>query len=510
MIRTSLHRLPLELILGIAEFLDVISLIRLSWASRDLHALIGKSRSFRLRYCRVLLQDEQLPAACFDINSLSLLELLRLATRQERIARTVHPNHQQNLLPAQRAAFKLDHDPSFFLGISTIRLAPGGRWVILLASGKGDDTVHLMCWDTTIAGGNGMSQLPVASIQIEADPHSIVTRDLSSIHYDPSSKVFYFYVKTGVNEDPDPLSTRIGPLSSNYAWRVTMIEMESLNNQPPSFRVVNRWAGLSPPIRFLGRWVGTEHDQGNLRESIFWDSLSGELTKCVTKIEQLGDHNFERIASTRGGLVLRIHGEINADRLQLSIYPYSVTPTLAPPKVLFVPGTQLPNLPGTRRYQPPTINNFGSIRLSQYETATVLYLKCFANGHRFSTIIAASDSGSFQLLPRFEENWLYNEHLVPVWSTWYQCFSLFTASQFQKLSSFQVTDAPIVLGFIPGSLHDYMEEQRPLLALPSQNDDTTIHMRQWECKGVCFRSGVWIFHRTILGEKWDVMVVRCD
>ncbi|KAF8306838.1 hypothetical protein DL93DRAFT_2159771 [Clavulina sp. PMI_390] len=195
-----LLHLPLDLLLAITDRLDIISLIRLSWVSRDLHAFIALSRSFWVRYCRVLLYDEQLPLESFKIDSLELRELISLATRKERIARATHQKYWLGLLQSQQSFFTLGYDPGLHIQSATLRYTPAGPWLFGLALDLKDNTVHLVYWDTTATQRDHRPLVrPLASTRVREARSSVMHLDLSRILYDPISKTFYCHVVTTID-----------------------------------------------------------------------------------------------------------------------------------------------------------------------------------------------------------------------------------------------------------------------------------------------------------------------
>ncbi|KAF8310840.1 hypothetical protein DL93DRAFT_1557632 [Clavulina sp. PMI_390] len=505
----ALQSLPLELLFQIAETLDVISVIRLSSVSTRLRETIGLSKPFWARYCRNLLQDENIPPLSAAMNSLKLDKLMKLATRKERIIRATLLENHFNLPQCRQTYFPLDLYPTYLIYHWTIQQAPGGRWLLAIAVRVDDETLHLMCWDSAIVGADSeISPLPVTTIQLKDNGKQVRYFDMSQLTYDADLERLYFFVTLKVDE--------VGDRSRN--WRVIPVEMDCPNDGPPSFRAMNHivsWPyngqnGSFPC--FSGRW-GTFQQVKSDKESdyLIWDSKTGQISTYPVEHHQLAEGVFETFMVTHFGTLLHLLGEATADQLNLSISPVSTTTIPASPASFQISGyPKTTKIRGGIHFE---FSNLGSACLAHYQTATFLRLKCQTAKFTFTTMIAPSESGAFYELPRASEGSHRDERLAPSWSAETVIHShISTVARFQTSRgiTLELDEDSLLLYIEPYALADPRQDvAQPLLAMPRQPPGLKVQDNDWDCYGVCLRSGAWMFALSRQGRPY-VMLIRYD
>ncbi|KAF8306837.1 hypothetical protein DL93DRAFT_2101509 [Clavulina sp. PMI_390] len=123
-------------------------------------------------------------------------------------------------------------------------------------------------------------------------------------------------------------------ISSGYS--VITIEMLCSDDGQPSYRISNLWnleGDEFPRIRFSGRWVINEcYHSMSEGESILWDSQSGKLARYPIKfnVYGIGKGVFEMFTVIQNGAMVKVHGEVLADRLDLCLSPLPVGTNGAP------------------------------------------------------------------------------------------------------------------------------------------------------------------------------------
>ncbi|KAF8305487.1 hypothetical protein DL93DRAFT_353315 [Clavulina sp. PMI_390] len=509
--------LPIELLFKIAGHLDAITIIRLSWVSKQHHSALGLSRSFWHRYCRLLLHDERIPLLCFDLDAFNISELIQLATRSERIARAADSGYSQSTRFARRAQFQLHHDSAFLIKQSNIHQTPGGRWVLGLASRSQDNSMHIMCWDTTRANPEALPLIPPTTcVEIKALAYTGIKMvyELHPPTYDPNLQIYSCLV------------------SGREAFWITSIskrgiaipiEMRDTAHQHPTFRFpdcTTTWIQDSMThFTTSGRWAaihypGREpHYSSYESRSVVWDSQNGQ-TSDYSAGPHISEKQFDRIAVTYDGVVVRVHGEVRARTLVLhfSAPPTSSAVTLTLPKTTEVPG--IPNsVPGGSNSIYSCIFAPGIIRLDEKSTATLVHIECYTKLDRFHTAVAVSPDGTLHKLP--DEPWRRNEYLVPLWTSRPSThFLLSTLADKRSIpnvftSNHMVTlDAtPLVLKCIPSALANLSSQKQVVLSVPTLPFEARLTM-DGRCMGACLRSGQWMFLRA--GDKQVVMFVRYD
>ncbi|KAF8305486.1 hypothetical protein DL93DRAFT_353314 [Clavulina sp. PMI_390] len=516
----SLDSVPVELLLNIVGYLDVISIIRLSLASKRHYNTLGLSHSFWHRYSRLLLHDEQLPASCFDLDALNVPQLIQLATRSERIARAADPKYSQNLGTARRSQLHLDHEKAFHTKQSNIHQTPGGRWVLAIASRSQDDSLHIMCWDTTKADGDRLTSIfPTACAEIKpfAPKGTRMAYTLHPPTYDPDLQIYSYFVS----------GTDLFPGTSGSRQCVAIpIEMKAVDPIPPSFGFPDctaTWLQASrTEFKPSGRWVAI-HNPGHEPKSIVWDSQTGQTSEYPFDPDN-SDNQFDRIVVTHDGLVMRVQGGARARILVLhfSAPPASRALTLARSTTFEVPGDPLTGF--TLASKSMAASDFitsqvftsGKIRLNENSNATLVQIECYTAMDRFHTVVAVSADGTLHQIP--DESWRYNEPLIPLWtsrpSTHFLLSTLANAPSimalFASTSNMVTLDAgQLVLKCIPSTFPGLYSEKKVLLNVPALPFDDAGVTMDGACRGVCLRSGQWMFLRTGDGKR-IVILVRCD
>ncbi|KAF8310839.1 hypothetical protein DL93DRAFT_2169413 [Clavulina sp. PMI_390] len=457
----TLQYLPLELLLQVTESLDIISIIRLSSVSSRLYEVIGISKSFWVGYCINLLRDEHMPPFSFNPDCLERPEIVKLATRTERIIRGTGPKGPQNLLSPHRKYFYLDHDADFYLHSWSIEQVPGGRWVLALAGHLRDDTLHLMCWDSqSVSEDDEISLLPVATIRVKSDSAPATHFELSQVLYDPILHVFICSVTIGVDED------------AGSGFRVVSVQMECSRDRPPSFRLVDHtmsWPEDGPinsMPKFSGRWATLEGElPSDGSESIVWDSQTGQRFTYPLERQDSVKKVFNMITVTHFGAVIRVHGEAHVDHLQLLLSPVSSHGPFTTSGSFSAFASPEERETGKDDIG-PSLTILGTIRLAHQETATLLWVRWYT----VSIMIAASESGAFVKLPRTEDGWGWDERLAPLWTTYPPShFNLSTTDEIQSDTgtALSLDDGAFILGVKPYNiLGAFPQPTRALLALP--------------------------------------------
>ncbi|KAF8305485.1 hypothetical protein DL93DRAFT_352987 [Clavulina sp. PMI_390] len=507
----SLLSIPVELLLKIVEYLDVFSIIRLSWVSRGHHSALGVSRAFWSRYCRLLLQDERLPSSCFNLDTLNVSELIQLATRSERIARALDTQSPQNPCRARRAQFQLGHDPSFHIKHLDIYQAPGGRWVLSLASNSQDNSIHIMCWDTSEADSDVAPLIPPsasAELRPFAPTGTAMVYHLHPPTYDPKTQRYSCFI-TGVANLPG---------TSGFRQCITIpVEMEDRDPHPPSFSFPDQatiWL-RAPRTEFQpsGRWAvicSPAHEP----RSIVWDSQSGQTSDYPVARDSAT--TFDRIVVTHDGIILRVQGGIHMNKLDVRFSPASATEVVIP-----VHSTSF-TVAGTRHFVPShasgrtqfLVFTSGTIRLLEQSTATLIQVECHTFTHRFCTAVTVSADGAIQT-PR-NEHWRRNEYLIPLWTSKPSSHFILTTlvdrpptrARFGVASTtVTLNDKKLFLKYIPPTSKTLGVEPQFTLDVPTRPFDTGITMEKG-CRSVCLRSGQWMFVRKGHDNYHAVMLIR--
>ncbi|KAF8316866.1 hypothetical protein DL93DRAFT_2154574 [Clavulina sp. PMI_390] len=469
--------IPIEILYNITEHLDVISIVRLACVSSYFHHNIGTSRSFWARYCRILLEDELLPPSCFHIENFEVTALIKLATRRERVARVTHASQWPDPLPAQRTQLYLQDDSKLAIRQQSIRITPGGRWLMALGWSKIDRTGHILCWDFGRQNDNDLTiHSPVASSRIELPLNTSNGPELSTPWYDPGSQRYYCFVT---------LSTRG---NREVATKILGVTMECLDHRPPSFDFTNEVMTLPYQARATlsrsGRWVMAPRASSE-SSSIIWDSQSGST--ATYSLDPWTPKTFHTLIVTHGGTIFQVRGEVNEDHLTVRFFKESTssTPSVDPLGELQIPskGSGQSWLTNACSYN---VTPHGPIRLNEGQKCTRIQLKCTTVDHDFSGSAALSENGELYELPLLHEPWRMNEHVVPIWITHPGFHFTLTESPTSRQSvSITADHQELFLFVVPHQIYSSGEDLgRGLLAVPILPSDVGVHTDEWACNGI--------------------------
>ncbi|KAF8316863.1 hypothetical protein DL93DRAFT_722663 [Clavulina sp. PMI_390] len=501
-IMTSLTLLPNELIYEMTRYLDVISITRLTWVSSALHNKIGLSKSFWLRYCRLLLEDELLPSSCFRIENLGLNGLVRLATRKERLARVTHASQQSRPLPAQRTQFYLGHGPRLNLKQSSTRVAPGGRWIIGLAWHY-DFTTHVLCWDAMVQRDDDLTTIPpITSAPIEPCRGRHTTAMLGKLWYDPDSESYCTLVIWSALGRP------------NLGCKALLISMKCTEDHQPSFYIHNQvttWPDeRSAELKYSTRWA-VIHSTSAQPIAAVWDLASGRITNYP--LEPHTVESFHTFVVTRRGTVFDVRGTLDGGRLVIRCSNASsgVHPSSSPSETIDISGTAVrrPTLANRCLYR---VIPHEEMRLLEGQMATTVQVLCETAEYSFSVVLAISQYGKLYQLPLTNELWRLNEHIVPLWMTYpASSFILGESANSQGAGAVVTDDKGLFLFAIPHNLYNPGAESAvSLFAIPTSPSDIGDKAGSWSCTGICPRSGSWVLVKYQKGGRLVATIIRAD
>ncbi|KAF8310216.1 hypothetical protein DL93DRAFT_2230476 [Clavulina sp. PMI_390] len=163
-----LESFPIEILVSIAEQLDIASFVHLSMVSQLMQKVL-KSRTVLIALVLHHLHNNKIPAASFPLSSMESNELYTLITRRHRTvwsAKAFPPRGHSR-----------EGDTREY-PIATSALLPGGRWAVVLSGFRRH--WHFSCYDLqTLVPGEFYQ--PVATLQLSPDnlEHSIYINQLS-------------------------------------------------------------------------------------------------------------------------------------------------------------------------------------------------------------------------------------------------------------------------------------------------------------------------------------------
>ncbi|KAF8310882.1 hypothetical protein DL93DRAFT_1567025 [Clavulina sp. PMI_390] len=217
--------LPIEVILSIAEKLDVSSAVRLSWTNHKLQSIIMRSKGLWLALLRQMLFDELIPESAFPLTTMSVPALITLASRSQRYAKQLKkakksPSASEQLIfrlaPPEDDLFgDVEEGRRIINSMSDVHILPGGRWIIAVGE-------IICCWDILHASSGGDVQ-PAAFCSLEGiRDHGMSWLRIDSYEYSTVNKAFHILVvqdhnRFGSTADAEDLRVHAAILRLNCA-----------------------------------------------------------------------------------------------------------------------------------------------------------------------------------------------------------------------------------------------------------------------------------------------------